>query len=72
MVHIYEENEQNEKPVCNLSDCDGNVYVLTGKVGKTLRQAGLSEKATEFYAKLHGCLSYDAALQLIMEYVEVM
>lgn len=59
------------KPACNLSDCDGNVFMLAGRVGKTLRCAGLSDKADEFYGRLKGCGSYDAALQLMMEYVEV-
>jgi len=60
-----------EKPVCKLVDTDGNVFALAGQVGKTLKRAGLADKATEFYEKLKNCGSYDEALRLMMEYVEV-
>ncbi len=63
--------EDDKKPACNLSDCNGNVFVLAGKVGRTLKQAGFPEQADKFYTELKGCPSYDAALQLMMEYVEV-
>jgi hypothetical protein len=59
------------KPVCNLSNCDGNVFMLAGRVSKALKRAGLADKVTEFQGKLTTCKSYDEALQLMMAYVEV-
>ncbi len=80
------------KPECNLTEADGNVFNLAGKVVKTLKRAERTEErcgecqcrfkcfterhsvcylAEEFQARLKECGSYDEALQLMMEYVEV-
>jgi len=61
----------NETPRCKLSGTDGNVFFLAARVGKTLKRAGMYDKAAEFYAKLDKTQSYDEALRLMMEYVEV-
>jgi len=60
-----------EKPICELSNTDANVFSIIGRVGKTLKRAGLTERAEEFYAKTKTCADYDAVIQLAMEYVEV-
>ena len=60
-----------DKPKCKLTGTDGNVFALAGLVGQTLKRAGLHDKAQEFYGKLPKCKSYDEALQLMMEYVDV-
>ncbi len=60
-----------EKPTCKLTGTDGNVFALAGLVSKALRQAGQSDKAKEFTAKLFKTGSYDEALTLMREYVEV-
>ena len=59
------------KPTCELVGEDGNVFFLAGKVGKALKRAGYPEKAEEFYKKLNDCPNYDAALQLMADYVEI-
>lgn len=59
------------KPKCKLIGTDGNVFMLAGVVSRTLRRAGLSDQAKEFSEKLWGCKNYDAALTLMMEYVDV-
>lgn len=59
------------KPKCTLSGTDGNVFALAGKVTRALKQAGQIDKAKDFNARLVQCGSYDAALQLMMEYVDV-
>lgn len=59
------------KPKCKLVGTNGNVFALAGKVSQTLRHAGQSDKAKEFQSKLLQCHSYDEALQLMMDYVEV-
>ena len=60
-----------EKPSCKLVGTDGNVFALAGRVKQALRKAGQSDKAEEFVKKLPACRSYDEALTLMMEYVEV-
>jgi hypothetical protein len=59
------------KPKVKLTGTDGNVFTLAGKVSRALKTAGQPEKAKEFNSRLFACASYDAALQLMMEYVEV-
>jgi len=59
------------KPTCELVGQDGNAFFIIGRVGKTLKRAGLAEKAEEFYARVKTCADYDALLRLAMEYVEV-
>ena len=44
--------KQIKKPVCSLTDCDGNVFALAGRVSKCLKQAGMPDKAKEFQEKL--------------------
>jgi len=59
------------KPTCELIGTDGNVFALAGKVGKALRRAGLPDKADEFYKRLKDSKSYDDALVLMSEYVDI-
>ncbi|MFC1582193.1 hypothetical protein ACFL4W_01510 [Planctomycetota bacterium] len=59
------------KLVCQLIGTDGNVFSIIGRVRGTLRQAGMTEKAQEFADRAFKAESYDAVLQLCMEYVEV-
>lgn len=59
------------KPKCKLVGTDGNVFALAGQVKKALKRAGMSERATEFAERLKDSGSYDGALQLMMEYVDV-
>ena len=59
------------KPKCKLVGTDGNVFALAGKVSEVLKQAGQADEAKDFQSKLFKCHSYDEALQLMMEYVEV-
>jgi hypothetical protein len=60
-----------EKPTCELIGTDGNIFALAGKVCKSLRKAKLYKEEEEFRKRLLDCKSYDEALQLVMEYVEV-
>lgn len=64
-------SEVKEKPVCQLSGEDGNVFSIIGRVSKTLKRAGQYDKAEEFKDKATHAHSYDEVLQLCFEYVEV-
>jgi hypothetical protein len=59
------------KPVVHLLGQDSNVFNLAGLTARALRQAGQGDKADEMMGRLMTCASYDAALQLFMEYADV-
>ena len=59
------------KPKVKLTGTNGNVFALAGLVTKALRRNGQSELAHEFTGKLMACGSYDEALCLMINYVEV-
>jgi hypothetical protein len=60
-----------DKPKCKLIGTDGNVFALLGKVIKCLKDNGMSDKVNEVKSKLTKCKSYDEALRLFGEYVEI-
>ncbi len=60
-----------EKPKCKLVGTDGNVFALIGTVRKCLRKNGLDDQGKEFSAKVMKAGSYDQALQIMTEYVDV-
>jgi hypothetical protein len=59
------------KPTCNLKGVDGNVFSVIGHVSKTLKKAGLKDKAKEFAEIAMKQNSYDSVLSLIPEYTEI-
>lgn len=63
--------ENNQKPQCQLTGIDGNVFNIIGKVSNALKRAGLKDKAEEFSNKAVQQESYDDVLRLCFEYVDV-
>ena len=59
------------KPECELIGKDGNIFNLIGIAGKVLEHAGMKEQAKEMTNRVLSSKSYDDALCIIMEYVEV-
>ena len=59
------------KPKCKLTGTDGNVFALAARVSQALKKAGQADKAKEFRDRLFQSHSYDEALALMQEYVEV-
>ena len=59
------------KPVCKLTGEDGNIYNLIGIASRALKSAGEPEKAEEMKQRVLNSGSYDEALRVIMEFVEV-
>lgn len=59
------------KPKCKLIGTDGNVFALIGKASTALKDTGLKDEAKEMTNKVFACGSYNEALQIIMNYVEV-
>ena len=67
-----EEVQQQKKPDCPLIGQDGNVFNLIGIASQTLRRAGMPEQAKEMSSRIQTeAHSYDEALGIIMEYVNV-
>ena len=60
-----------DKPRCQLLGTDGNVFALAARVTQALKQAGQGDKAKEFQGRLWKSRSYDEALSLMAEYVEI-
>jgi hypothetical protein len=54
-----------------LTGQDGNVFFIIGKVSKALREAGHVDQVTEFVNEVTDTDSYEAALAVVMQWVEV-
>lgn len=55
-----------------LSEMDGNIFFIGGKVGAALAKAGVARpEISQFYEELQATPSYDAALRKVMEWVVV-
>lgn len=59
------------KPDCSLLGEDGNVFNLIGIASKTLKSNGMSEQADEMTKRVFDSGSYNEALSIIGEYVNI-
>lgn len=64
------ENKQI-KPDCALVGQDGNIFHIVGIAARTLKRNGLSAEASEMTAKVFSSGSYEEALGIIGEYVNI-
>ena len=61
-----------EKPKCALIGEDGNIFHLMGMASRTLKGNGMSEEAAEMCNRITGgAKSYDEALMILQDYVEI-
>ncbi len=60
-----------EKPKCPLIGQNGNVFNLMGITSKTLKKNGMADEAKEMCNRITSSGSYDEALSIIDEYVEI-
>ncbi len=60
-----------QKPKCPLIGQDGNIFNLMGIASRTLRDNGLGDQAKEMSSRIMASGSYDEALCIIGEYVEI-
>lgn len=60
---------QLKKPVAKLIGADGNVFNLLGICSRALRR--MPNAYNELWERVQKAKSYDEALQIMMEYVEV-
>ena len=60
------------KPKCKVIGEDGNIFNLMGIVSKTLKESGEHEKADKMVKRITTqAESYDEALAMLMDYVDV-
>ena len=64
------DNKRN-KPDCKLIGEDGNIFNLMARAARTLRENDLSEEAAEMRERITSSGSYDEALCIIGEYVNI-
>jgi len=64
------DNKRN-KPDCKLIGEDGNIFNLMARAARTLRENDLSEEAKEMRERITSSGSYDEALCIIGEYVNI-
>jgi hypothetical protein len=60
-----------DKPTCVLSGVNGNVFNLVTHASKALKDAGLKGKSDEMIDRIFNTNSYEEALKVIGEYVEI-
>ncbi|WP_088076876.1 hypothetical protein [Litchfieldia alkalitelluris] len=63
--------EEHGKPICKLVGEDGNIFWILGRVNRALKENGKADEAKEVSERVLASGSYDEALQIMMEYVEV-
>ena len=62
---------EHVKPDCPLIGEDGNIFRLIGIASETLRENGMQEQAEEMRNRIFQCQSYDSALNIIGDYVNI-
>lgn len=60
-----------EKPNVRLLGTDGNVFAIIAKVSRELRRSGQPEAAKEYRDRVFAATSYDEALMITLEYVDL-
>lgn len=65
------EQQEQEKPNCALIGQDGNIFNLVGIASRTLRRCGMAEQAKEMTDRVFASGSYNEALCIIGEYVNI-
>ena len=68
---LLEENAPAQKPDCPLSGQDGNIFNLMGIASRTLKDHGMEEEAREMRSRIMDSGSYDKALVIIGDYVNI-
>ena len=63
--------QSRQKPDCPLIGQDGNIFNLMGIASRTLRENGMAEEAKQMQREIIQCKSYDAALNVIGQYVNI-
>lgn len=72
-INKAEEQQRSvrEKPDCPLIGADGNIFNLMSIASRTLQKNGMSNEATEMCERIRSSGSYDEALCILGEYVNI-
>ena len=68
---VQEQKLESIKPDCPLIGTDGNIFNLIGIASQTLREHHMEEQAAEMFHRITQCQSYDSALSIIGDYVNI-
>ena len=68
---VQEREQESVKPDCPLIGRDGNIHNLLGIACQTLREHGMEDQAREMFQRVTQCQSYDSALNIIGDYVNI-
>ena len=68
---LSEETAEKKKPDCKLLGTDRNIFNLMGIASRTLRENGMAEQAVEMRDRICASGSYDEALCIIGDYVNI-
>lgn len=68
--HRQAEAPTRRKPCCPLLGADGNVFHLMGIAARTLKESDMADAAKEMQTRVKESGGYDAAIAIMMEYVE--
>jgi hypothetical protein len=63
--------KEKQKPDCPLIGQDGNIFNLMGIASRTLKDSGMKAEAAEMRDRITSSGSYDNALAIIGEYVNI-
>jgi len=63
--------QKKQKPKCALIGQDSNIFNLIGIASRTLKQNNMREESKEMVNRVTSSHSYDEALSIIAEYVEI-
>ena len=62
---------EGAKPDCPLIGEDSNIFHIIGIASEALRENGMQEQAEEMRSRIFQCQSYDSALSIIGDYVNI-
>jgi hypothetical protein len=68
---FIEQPQEKQKPDAPLIGADGNIFNLMGIASRTLKDNGMKAEATEMRDRITSSGSYDEALCVIGEYVDI-
>jgi hypothetical protein len=63
--------EEKVKPDCALIGEDGNIYNLMALASRTLKNHSMVDEASEMIDRINSCSSYNEAINIIGEYVNI-
>jgi hypothetical protein len=59
-----------DKPKCKVTGEDGNIFAVMGRAAQAMKDAGQKDKVPEMRKRVLQSHGYDAALAVLLEYVE--